>query len=58
MRAPYGSIVIEPGRETAPGPGKSAFASIVVSNIGGMQKTLTSRALCVPEAMQVLGGGG
>src|SRR3989442_14928432 len=43
------------GRETAPGPGRSPFASTVLSKVGGMQKTLTLVTLAAPVATHALG---
>src|SRR5439155_21858340 len=37
----YGMSCAVPGRETAPGPGKPPFVSVVESKAGGMQNTLT-----------------
>src|SRR3989442_7414434 len=42
----YGISCAIPGRLTAPGPGRSPFASTVALNDGGMQKALVSVEAC------------
>src|SRR2546427_611269 len=43
------------GREAAPGPGRSAIGSTVLSKVGGMQKTLTALTSCVPGVRHASG---
>src|SRR5262249_60884254 len=41
-----------PGRDTAPGPGRSAAASTVALNAGGMQKVLTRVEVWVAPSLR------